>query len=137
MFPLDTISGLFHANYRHLLGLWQTIETTLTLRLGRDISRQMNEAIVAAAPLPQPGPEGTSTGQDGNFPPEETTAIFPAWKSIVSTLGVVGKQVHDARLVAVCHARGVTHLLTFNGAHFARLAGVGPGLMVVVDPADV
>ena len=67
---------------------------------------------------------------------EETPAIFPAWKSIVGTLGVMGKQVHDARLVAVCHAHGVTHLLTFNGAHFTRLARVGPGL-IVVDPANV
>ena len=67
---------------------------------------------------------------------DDIPAIFPAWKRIVATLGVVGKQVHDARLVAVCHAHGVTHLVTFNGAHFARLAGVSPGL-VVVDPAVV
>ena len=48
----------------------------------------------------------------------------------------MGKQVHDARLVAVCHVHGVTHLLTFNRAHFARLAGFGSGV-VVVDPATV
>ena len=66
---------------------------------------------------------------------EETPAIFPAWKALVGQAGVIGKQVHDARLVAVCHAHGVTHLLTFNSAHFARLAGFGPGL-VVVHPAD-
>jgi hypothetical protein len=54
----------------------------------------------------------------------------------VSALGVVGKQVHDARLVAVCHVHAVTHVLTFNVAHFARLAGFGPGV-VVVDPASV
>ena len=51
-------------------------------------------------------------------------------------LGVIGKQVHDARLVAVCHIYGVTHLLTFNIAHFVRTAGFGPGI-VVVDPAKV
>jgi len=54
----------------------------------------------------------------------------------VIALGVIGKQVHDARLIAICHAQGVTHLLTFNTAHFARLAGFGPGV-VVVDPASV
>jgi predicted nucleic acid-binding protein len=66
----------------------------------------------------------------------ETPDIYPAWKAVVTALGVVGKQVHDARLVAVCHAHGVSHLLTFNVAHFARLAGFGPGV-VVVDPASV
>jgi hypothetical protein len=49
---------------------------------------------------------------------------------------VIGKQVHDARLVAVCHVHQVTHLLTFNVAHLARLEAFGPGL-VVVDPANV
>jgi hypothetical protein len=40
------------------------------------------------------------------------------------------------RLVAVCHVHGVTQLLTFNVAHFVRLAAFGPGV-VVVDPASV
>ena len=66
----------------------------------------------------------------------ETPDIYPAWKALVGALGVIGKQVHDARLVAVCHVHGVTHLLTFNVAHFARMAGFGPGV-AVVDPASV
>jgi predicted nucleic acid-binding protein len=66
----------------------------------------------------------------------ETPAIDPAWKALVEALGVVGMQVHDARLVAICHVHRVTHLLTFNVAHFSRLAGFGPGV-VVVDPGSV
>jgi len=66
----------------------------------------------------------------------ETPDIYPAWKTLVGALGVIGKQVHDARLVAVCDVHGVTHLLTFNVAHFVRMARFGPGL-VVVDPASV
>jgi len=66
----------------------------------------------------------------------ETEDIHPAWKALVGALGVIGKQVHDARLVAVCHVHGVTHLLTFNVGHFTRLASYWPGL-VVVDPATV
>ena len=66
----------------------------------------------------------------------ETPAIYPAWKALVTALGVIGKQVHDARLVAVCHVHKMTHLLTFNVAHFARYVGFGPGI-VVVDPATV
>ncbi len=62
---------------------------------------------------------------------EETPAVYPAWRTLVDALGVIGKQVHDARLVAVCHAHGVSHLLTFNLAHFARLAAAPPGVAVI------
>jgi predicted nucleic acid-binding protein len=66
----------------------------------------------------------------------ESPDIFPAWKALVAAGGVLGKRVHDARLVAVCHVHGVSQLLTFNTAHFAPLAGFGPGI-VVVHPASV
>lgn len=49
---------------------------------------------------------------------------------------MVGKQVHDARLVAVCHVHGVSHVLTFNLGHFARLGAAPPGV-AVLDPASV
>jgi predicted nucleic acid-binding protein len=66
----------------------------------------------------------------------ETPDIYPAWKTLVGALGILGKQVHDARLVAVCHVHGVAQLLTFNVPHFARMGGFGAGL-TVVDPASV
>ena len=66
----------------------------------------------------------------------ETPDIYPAWKALVEALDVIGKQVHDARLVAVCHVHGVSHLLTFNVGHFTRLAACGPSL-TVIDPATV
>lgn len=67
---------------------------------------------------------------------EESPAIYPAWRALVDGLGVVGKQVHDARLIAVCHVNSVSHLLTFNVGHFTRLAAAPPGI-VVLDPATV
>jgi predicted nucleic acid-binding protein len=66
----------------------------------------------------------------------ETPDIYPAWKTIVEGLGVIGKQVHDARLIAVCHVYGVTHVMTFNASHFSRMAAISPGLMVV-EPTNV
>jgi len=66
----------------------------------------------------------------------ETPDIYPAWKLLVDHFGVVGKQVHDARLVAVCHAAGVTNLLSFNVGHLARFADFGPGV-AVVDPNSI
>jgi predicted nucleic acid-binding protein len=79
--------------------------------------------------------EAQAAGFETAFPLlAETPDIFPAWKALVEALGVIGKQVHDARLLAVCHVHGVTHLLTFNVTHFARMAGFSPGV-TVVDPA--
>jgi predicted nucleic acid-binding protein len=66
----------------------------------------------------------------------ETPGIYSAWKAIVNGLAILGKQGHDARLVAVCHAYGVPRLLTFNHTHFARLSAFPPGI-VVIDPAGV
>jgi predicted nucleic acid-binding protein len=81
--------------------------------------------------------EADATGYEASFRLlPDTPDIYPAWKSLVSALGIIGKQVHDARLVAVCHVHGVTHLLTFNTGHFTRFSSYGPGL-VVVDPATI
>jgi predicted nucleic acid-binding protein len=66
----------------------------------------------------------------------DTPDVYPNWKAMVGALAIIGKQVHNARLIAVCHVHSMTHLLTFNVAHFARMAGYGPGV-VVVDPATV
>src|SRR5207253_3162694 len=58
--------------------------------------------------LPAPVAEGLAATFETAFPLlAETPDIFPAWKTIVGALGVVGKQVHDARLVAVCHVHAV------------------------------
>jgi predicted nucleic acid-binding protein len=66
----------------------------------------------------------------------ETAATYPEWKAIVDGLGIVGKQVHDARLVAICRANAITHLLTFNIGHFARLVGTRQDI-IVVDPKSI
>jgi len=66
----------------------------------------------------------------------ETPDIYAAWKTLVQAAKVIGKQVHDARLVAICHVYGITHVLTFNVRHFIRFVGFEPGL-VIVDPNKV
>ena len=64
----------------------------------------------------------------------ETPDIYPAWKALVGALGVIGKRVHDARLVAVCHVHAVTHLLTFNVGHFMGMAQFGPKRPIMPSP---
>jgi predicted nucleic acid-binding protein len=81
--------------------------------------------------------EAQTTAFETTFPLlPETPDIYPAWKALVQASGVIGKQVHDARLVAVCHVYGITHVLTFNVQHFVRFAAFGPGI-AVVDPSSI
>jgi predicted nucleic acid-binding protein len=62
----------------------------------------------------------------------ETDAIFPFWRELVETHAIVGRQVYDARLVALMLAHGITHLLTLNPSHFQRFQGI-----TVVEPQNV
>lgn len=50
----------------------------------------------------------------------DAPAVYEEWQQIVIDYTVSGVQVHDARLVAVMHVYGLTHILTFNTADFAR-----------------
>ena len=59
----------------------------------------------------------------------EMPTIYPQWRSLVNQYAVIGKQVHDARLVAVMLVHGVTHLLTLNPTDFRRFSEIS-----VVEP---
>ena len=61
-------------------------------------------------------------------------AVYSEWRRLVVNYDVSGVQVHDARLVAAMISYGVTHILTFNTADFARYIPAG---VVAVDPATV
>ncbi len=62
---------------------------------------------------------------------DDTPAVFEHWLRLNTSAGILGKQVHDARLVAVMLVHGVTHLLTFNAGDFQRFAEI---VVVVPDP---
>ena len=47
-------------------------------------------------------------------------AIFDEWERLVILYNVLGKNAHDARLVAAMLRHHITHLLTFNAQDFAR-----------------
>jgi predicted nucleic acid-binding protein len=63
---------------------------------------------------------------------EENPQIFTYWLSYVTNNKVMGKRVHDARLIAVMLTYGITHLLTFNTDDFSSTAGI-----VIVHPQTV
>lgn len=66
-----------------------------------------------------------------SFKPD-SSAIYPEWKNLVSSYAVMGKNAHDARIVAAMMVYGITRILTFNGDHFKRFAGI-----YVVEPGDI
>ena len=63
---------------------------------------------------------------------EETAAVYTQWRALMKLHDVRGRQVFDARLVAVMLAHGVTHILTTNAAHFRRFPEI-----LVVEPKDL
>jgi predicted nucleic acid-binding protein len=64
----------------------------------------------------------------------DSASAYADWRRLVLTFGVLGVQVHDARLVALMRVHGVTHILTLNAADFVRYAPAG---IVAVDPHTV
>lgn len=50
----------------------------------------------------------------------EPPDVTDRWREVVVQFNVIGKQAHDARLIALMNAHGITRLLTLNAAHFAR-----------------
>ena len=62
----------------------------------------------------------------------DTADIFPEWERLVRHHQVIGKQAHDARIVAAMNVHAVTHLLTFNTDDFKRYDKI-----TVVSPSAV
>ncbi len=62
----------------------------------------------------------------------DTAAIYAEWRRLVAVHSVLGKQVHDTRIVAAMNVHGVTNLLTFNTADFKRFSNI-----VLIDPSTV
>jgi predicted nucleic acid-binding protein len=50
--------------------------------------------------------------------------VYSSWRRLVLCNNVHGVQVHDARLVALMEACGVSNILTLNQADFARYSDV-------------
>jgi predicted nucleic acid-binding protein len=67
---------------------------------------------------------------------DDVSAIYGAWKTLVHQVGILGKQVHDARLIACCQVHSLDSVLTFNSQHFVRFLPYMPGWSVI-DPHSV
>jgi predicted nucleic acid-binding protein len=54
----------------------------------------------------------------------DSEAVYREWRRIVVEYGVLGVQVHDARLAAAMYVHGVSHILTLNPTDFRRFSGL-------------
>ena len=62
----------------------------------------------------------------------DNPAIYPEWRRLAVEHSVMGKQVHDTRLVAAMNVHKITNLLTFNTGDFKRFTRI-----VIVDPTTL
>ncbi len=62
----------------------------------------------------------------------EPSDAYARWRALVVSMGVMGVQVHDARLVAFMAAHSINHLLTLNAADFRRYPA-----LTAVSPAEL
>jgi predicted nucleic acid-binding protein len=68
---------------------------------------------------------------------DDPPALLPSWEQLVTVNAVLGRNAHDARLVAAMVVHGITHLLTFNDADFRRFPGITvltPALVLTSPP---
>ena len=54
----------------------------------------------------------------------DSPAVLPEWEKIVVQKLVLGKNGHDARIVAAMNVHGSTHLLTCNRDDFKRFSSI-------------
>jgi predicted nucleic acid-binding protein len=62
----------------------------------------------------------------------EPKDLADRWQQVVIDNRAMGKQGHDARLVALMLAHQITHILTLNPDYFSRYQGITP-----VTPTEV
>ena len=62
----------------------------------------------------------------------ENHATFSYWLNLVTTMPVLGKRAHDARIAALMQSHGITELLTLNEQDFRGMPGI-----VTLHPAAV
>jgi predicted nucleic acid-binding protein len=66
-------------------------------------------------------------------PMPDIPAMYAEWKRLVGQHAVMGKNAHDARIVAAMAVHGISHLLTFNARDFKRFQDI----ITVIERADV
>jgi|SRR5579859_1241481 len=99
-----------HYTHQNIAELWNAMTRPLT-RNGFGLTALEAEREVRAIEI------GMS------FLPDNE-AVYREWRRIIVQHGVLGVQVHDARLVAAMYVHGLSHILTLNVTDFNRFSGL-------------
>jgi predicted nucleic acid-binding protein len=62
----------------------------------------------------------------------DSEAVYTEWRRLVDVYNIIGRQVYDARLVAVMNVHTVANILTTNPSDFRRFPGI-----IVVQPHEI
>ena len=62
----------------------------------------------------------------------DTPFVLTEWEQLINQYQVVGKNAHDARLIAAMKVHGIKQFLTFNTQDFVRYQGI-----TILSPFDV
>jgi predicted nucleic acid-binding protein len=101
---------IFHYTHQNIAELWNAITRPLARNgFGLTVVEADREVRVIEAGM--------------SFLPDNA-AVYREWRRIVLELGVLGVQVHDARLAAAMYVHRVTHILTLNVTDFGRFSGL-------------
>ncbi len=101
---------IFHYTHQNIAELWNAM-TRPQARNGLGLSAADAEREVRAI-------------EAGMIFLPDSEAVYREWRRIVVQQGVVGVQVHDARLAAAMYVHGVGHVLTLNVTDFSRFSGL-------------
>ena len=101
---------ILHYTHQNIAELWNAITRPLA-RNGFGLS--VNEAEREV--------EAIEAGM--TFLPD-SEGVYREWRRLVVQHGVLGVQVHDARLAAAMYVHRVSHILTLNVSDFSRFSGL-------------
>lgn len=101
---------IFHYTHQNIAELWNVM-TRSPARNGLGLTVNEAEREVRAI-------------EAGMVLLPDSEAVYREWRRIVLHHGVLGVQVHDARLAAAMYVHGVSHILTLNVTDFNRFAGL-------------
>lgn len=101
---------ILHFTHQNIAELWNAMTRPLTRNgLGLTVADAEREVRAIEAGM--------------NFLPD-SEAVYREWRRIVFQYGVLGVQVHDARLAAAMYVHRVSHILTLNVTDFGRFSGL-------------
>lgn len=131
-------SAPFHADARRFILMFQSVGTDLWIN--RQVLREYL-AVVTRQTFVSPLPVAQAISDIRQFEQQftiadETTAVTTMLLTLLQSIPLGGKQVHDANIVATMLVHGVERLLTHNVSDFMRFSHLVTVVPIVTSSAS-